>query len=104
MTNEQIILEARVMLMKQGILAPTDKVMVIETDEGKKELPIPEEIHTFQAWKELGFKVKKGEHSVAHFPIWKYTEKRKDDGELEDSHMFMKVAHFFKPSQVEVAE
>lgn len=61
-----------------------------------------EEIHTFQRWKEMGFSVKKGEHAVAKFPIWKMGTKKDDDGEEKTTgRMFMKNSAFFSTAQVE---
>ena len=61
-----------------------------------------EEIHTFQKWKELGFSVKKGEHAVAKFPIWKMGMKKDDDGEMKSTgHCFGKMSFFFSSEQVE---
>ena len=61
-----------------------------------------EEIHTFQRWKALGYSVKKGEHAIAKFPVWKPSTKKDDDGEeTTTGRMFMKTSAFFKTSQVE---
>lgn len=61
-----------------------------------------EEIHTFQRWKAMGYSVKKGEHAIAKFPIWKMGTKKDEDGEEETTgRMFMKTSAFFKTSQVE---
>lgn len=61
-----------------------------------------EEIHTFQRWKALGYSVKKGEHAIAKFPVWKMGTKKDADGEEETTgRMFMKTSAFFKTSQVE---
>lgn len=109
MTNKMIVLMESIKLMEQGVLEPTGEKVVVEDENGnKKELDVPEEIHTYQVWKELGFQVQKGEKAVAQFPIWKYTSKKvenKDGEEVEKSNMFMKTASFFKASQVkEVAK
>lgn len=109
MTNAIIILNESLKLMENGILAGTGKFITIETDAGKKQIEIPEEIHTFNGWKERGYTVKKGEKSTIKFPIWKHTTKEKPEEEktgnpLEDapvSNMFMKMSAFFKFSQVE---
>lgn len=103
MTNAQIIFNNSVSLMEKGIIKATDLVMIVEDENGnKKELPIPEEIHTFQAWKSKGFSVKKGEKAVAKFPIWKYTVKKaKTDDEEDKTSMFLKEACFFSASQVQ---
>ncbi len=109
MTNANIILNESIKLMEQGLLTGTGEFVTIETDEGKKQIEIPEEIHTFNGWKERGFQVKKGEKSEIKFPIWKHTKKEKPEEEktgnpLEDApvtNMFLKMSAFFKLSQVE---
>ena len=117
MTNAMIILNESVKLMEEGVLGGTGVFMEVEDADGnKKELEMPEEIHTFAVWKSMGYSVKKGEHAIAKFPIWKYTAKMLDTntGNAETdkmneeinnqggkTNMFMKVAAFFKYSQVE---
>lgn len=117
MTNAMIILSESVKLMEAGVLAGTGQFMDVEDADGnKKRLEMPEPIHTFAAWKSMGYSVKKGEHAVAKFAIWKHTTKMLDvntgDPETDKmnaeinvqggkSNMFMKVAAFFKYSQVE---
>ena len=84
MTNAQIIAENIILLAMNGTIKPD------------------EEIHTFQRWKALGYSVKKGEHAVAKFPIWKMGTKKNDDGEEETTgRMFMKTSSFFSTAQVE---
>ena len=108
MTNAMIILLESVDLMEQGILQGTGEFITVEDAEGnEKQLEIPEPIHTFAMWKSMGYKVKKGEHAIAKFPIWKMGKaKKKADGEEEQKgkqkqRMFLKTSHFFKASQVE---
>ena len=105
MTNRMIILEEQLRLMKEGVIGTTGKTFIIQNDDGTtKELPEPEPIHTFAAWKELGYIVRKGEHAIAKFVIWKYKagKKTNDDGEeIDTSRMFIKVSHFFSQSQVD---
>ena len=95
MTNAEIIMRESFELVKQGRLALI----------GEGEDAMPEPIHTFQKWKELGFQVKKGEKSDIKFPIWKHSKKSvKDEGtgeEKERTSMFMKTAAFFTFAQVE---
>lgn len=101
MTNATIILNESLHLMESGILAGSGEFITTETGE---EIELPEAIHTFNYWKQAGFKVKKGEHAIAKFPIWKHTIKKVEDpegNEEEKSRMFMKVSAFFKFSQVE---
>lgn len=104
MTNERIIINESIKLMKDGILQGSGVFAEVEFADGKKRIELPEDIHTFQAWKSLGYIVKKGEKAIAKFPIWKYTSKKveTEDGEEETSNMFMKTAAFFKMSQVEI--
>ena len=110
MTNRMIILNESVKLMEQGVLKGTGEFIQIENENGEiRELELPEEIHTFNGWKERGFVVKKGEKSKIKICIWKYTEKKKNENELtgnelEDApttNMFMKVSAFFTREQVE---
>lgn len=117
MTNAMIILHESVKLMEDGVLEGTGVFMEVEDADGnKKQLEMPEQIHTFAAWNSMGYRVKKGEHAIAKFPIWKYTAKMLDTntGNAETdkmneeinnqggkTNMFMKVAAFFKYSQVE---
>ena len=86
--NNMIIENARAELILGGLLTPE------------------QEIHTFQRWKALGYSVKKGEHAIAKFAIWKMgTRKTKnDDGEEEETttgRCFMKTSAFFSSAQVE---
>lgn len=103
MTNEQIILRARLSLAAQGVIGTTGNSIGYLNENGEETTCIePEPIHTYTAWKEIGYQVRKGEKAVASFPIWKYTVKKGKTPEEEDqSHMFMKTAHFFKRSQVD---
>ena len=101
MTNEMIILERQIELQKKGVLKFTgNKIKVINIETGnEEEIDEIQPIHTFAAWKMKGYKVKKGEHAIAKFPMWKYVVKEKD-GEKEEK-MFMKFSSFFSSDQVE---
>lgn len=103
MTNEVIILQKRFEMMEAGTLGTTGRYITMENENGEKQqVPEPEEIHTFSAWKELGFSVKKGEKAAAKVLIWKYTVKKAQTAEEQDKEtMFMKMASFFTPEQVE---
>ena len=96
MTNAMIIFNNSVELMEQGIIGTTGRTVVVEDQNGnKKELKEPEAIHTYTKWKELGYKVQKGQKAVASFCIWKHTVKEASDETKEDeSKMFMKKHHF----------
>lgn len=108
MTNAEIVLQNSIFLMEQGLLKPTDQKIKYKNEEGKEcETFAPEPIHTFQAWKALGYSVKKGEHAIAKFPIWKPVAKKKgakkeedEEKEQKTDHMFMKMSFFFTADQV----
>lgn len=102
MTNAMIILENSLRLMDEGILKGSGEMMTYKviTDNGEeeREVEMPEPIHTFS--------VKKGEHAIASFVIWKYSDRKVgevDGEEVEDGRMFLKKAHFFTAAQVEPA-
>jgi hypothetical protein len=109
MKNEEIVLKNRVFLMEQGVIKGTGQKFIFEDENGIREIEVPEEIHTFQVWKKLGYIVKKGEHSIARFPIWQMTSNKKnrdkndknDQKDLREGHYYMKVAFFFTKNQVE---
>lgn len=116
MTNAMIIMNESLKLMEDGKLNGSGQFAEIETADGKQTIELPEEIHTFNGWKALGYSVKKGEKSSIKFPIWKYTTKMLDtntgNAELDKmnsqineqggkSNMFMKTAAFFTMAQVE---
>ena len=111
MTNAAIIFSNSIQLMKEGVLEGTGEFLILKYDDGHtEEVEVPEPIHTYQAWKTLGYQVRKGEKAIAKFTIWKYTEKKAKEGSPEiavkegdtiNSKMFMKMAAFFKMSQVE---
>lgn len=89
MTNAEIIYANQMELVNNGVI-------------GEEE-----DIHTYQMWKSLGYQVKKGEHAVTKFPVWKPSKgkvAKDEDGEnvmVKKPYMFMKTAAFFSTSQVE---
>ena len=111
MTNAQIIMNQSIQLMKDGIIGTTGRILEYLDAEGNKQtMQEPEPIHTYRAWKEMGYQVRKGEKAVAQFTIWKHTggkteEMPMQDGTTAEAHdrgrMFMKKSSFFKASQVD---
>lgn len=116
MTNAQIILHESLRLMEEGILKGSGCFGEIETDTGTITIELPEDIHTFQGWKERGYQVKKGEKSSIKFSIWKHTTKMLNtntgNAELDkmntqineqggQTNMFMKLSSWFTAAQVE---
>ena len=60
--------------------------------------------NTFQKWKEMGFKVKKGEHAVTCTKLWKPKAKKYTDTNGEEkveNNFFLARAYLFKLNQVE---
>lgn len=102
MTNEQIIANAQMELLEQGKIKGTGRMLKAIDGEGNEILiPEPEEIHTYAAWKSLGFQVQKGQKAVASFAIWKHTvRKAKTEDDEDKESMFLKVSSFFTRSQV----
>ena len=72
----------------------------------KKQLGMGEfeSLHTFQKWKEMGFKVKKGEHATVCTKLWKLKTKKYTDTngeEKAENNFFLVKAYLFKLNQVE---
>lgn len=109
MTNSAIILNESFRLMEQGVLSGSGRFVQVDGENGLETIELPEDIHTFAAWKARGFIVRKGEHAIAAFHVWKYSDRRRadtengdTDGEQENGgRCFLKKSFFFKASQVE---
>ena len=104
MTNEEIIFQERMILFRTGKIGATGRTAIVIVNDEEREVQEPEEIHTYQAWKSRGFKVRRGEKAVAQFPIWKPATRKyeTEDGEEESrGYMFLKKSAFFSQSQVE---
>lgn len=107
LTNGQIIMQASLELMKQGILKGSGEMAMQELPDGTKiEIELPETIHTYNGWKERGYQVKKGQKAKASFTIWRYIGKQVQDeesGELEtvDGRCIPKKASWFTIDQCE---
>lgn len=85
-------------------MAMTNK-MLIELYKAENNISCP--LHTFLAWKKMGYSVRKGEKSQHKITIWKNTTKKSksDDGaEITTSKMVMTTACFFTINQVEKLE
>lgn len=60
MTNAQIILNESFNLMEKGVLKGSGTYGVMIDENGKeRKVEFPEDIHTFNGWKERGYSVKK---------------------------------------------
>lgn len=108
MTNQMIVLAQALALAESGKIGYTDNIMTVEIDGEEKELREPEQIHTYQRWKAMGYQVRKGEKAVAKFKIWKHVAGKKEAGNEEKEtakadrgRMFLKQAAFFSAAQVD---
>ncbi len=107
MTNSEIIFKNQLRLMEKGLLGSTGRMIKVETDDGEKELPEPQQIHTYAGWLDLGYRVRHGQHAIADFPVWKMRPagKRKDKktgAEVSyEQKMMMVKAFWFSQDQVE---
>ena len=116
MTNQEIVLKKSLELVKEGVLESTGVIADVIMNGMKMTIELPEPIHTFAVWKEMGYIVKKGQKAITSINIWKYTSKMLNEETGNDAvdamnkqineqggktSMFMKTAYFFKASQVE---
>ena len=109
MTNAEIIMKESIRLMNAGELKGSGTRAKVEIEGKLEEIELPEEIHTFNGWKERGYSVKKGEHSRIKISIWKHTAREKKPEEKNGSkaddvpveNMFLKLSAFFTFAQVE---
>ena len=114
MTNEQIIFNAACELMNSGAIKGTGRFLEgVDAAGNQIRQEIPEAIHTFQCWKNLGYSVRKGEKAVTKLSIWKCVIKAGKEASEDASEatkvimaepnqkMFMKVSAFFAAHQVE---
>ena len=108
MTNAQIIFNASIELMQDGIIKGSGEFVTVELDDGsEKTLELPEALHTYATWQGYGRQVKRGEKCKAKIDIWKQGKSRTvtDDETGEETekagNMFMKTAYFFTYDQTE---
>lgn len=102
MTNAQIIFAEEQRLAEEGKIKYTGTVFEGVDSAGEKiQVKETEPIHTFSAWKEMGFSVQKGQKAVTKIKIWKHVGKTNKETGEDESKMFMKTSAFFSRSQVE---
>ena len=103
MTNAEIIFAESQKLAENGIIKYTGRIYKVVGPDGlETEVRETEPIHTYNAWKEMGLQVQKGEKAVAQFVIRKHKNGKVDEetGVEEKGKMFMKKASFFTAAQV----
>ena len=104
MTNEMIIFMKRCELMEQGIIGGTGRLVEIEINDELRRLEEPEEIHTYEYWKKIGYQVRKGEKSQIKFTIWTYKKGKaqidEETGEeVSKGRLYPRQASFFTIAQ-----
>ena len=112
MTNGEIITRARIELMEAGKIGTTGRTFTAKFADGtERSFPEPEEIHTYQHWKSMGYQVRKGEKAIAELMIWKYAQRKQNAEENDEAEAgnsggrcFMKRAYFFSAGQVDKIE
>ena len=109
MTNEMIILTKSVELMNAGVIKGTGKYAEAEINGKIEKFEIPEEIHTYDRWKKLGFQVQRGQTSFIKFKVWFFTGRNQmvddnDENTNQRGKCYMKTASFFTAEQVKAIE
>ena len=107
MTNEMIILTESVKLMEDGIIKGTGEFVEVEINGEIKKFEIPEEIHTYERWRKMGYQVQRGETSFIKFKVWFFTGGNGRNQELEETESaqqhgkcYMRMTSFFTKDQV----
>ena len=107
-TNAEIVTMEQLRLLEEGILHYTGRKLKGTNMLTGEECEIDEiqPLNTIAAWNKLGYKVIKGEHPIAQFSIWKYSNrkpKEEDGEEVQKSgrgYCYMKMSNFFTDTQV----
>ena len=108
-TNIEIITAEQLRLLEEGVLHYTGrKLKGVNMLTGEEcEIDEIQPLNTVGAWNKLGYKVIKGEHPIARFSIWKYTNRKPKDTDNEEEvksqgrgYCYMKESNFFTDTQV----
>ena len=70
---------------------------------GLAEKYTEDEVNSFQQWKALGYKVKRGEKAVLKVQLW-YPSKYTKENDKEETRFYMKTTALFTKDQVEPLE
>ena len=70
---------------------------------GLAEKYTEDEVNSFQQWKALGYKVKRGEKAVLKVQLW-YPSKYTREDDKEETRFYMKTTALFTKDQVEPLE
>ena len=73
---------------------------IIETERALHGITC--EVHTFAAWKQMGYVVKKGEKAAICTQLWKKVKKKaKEEGEDPEEKFVLVKSYLFTENQVE---
>ena len=107
LTNAMIIFNESMRLMDEGVLKGSGKYIEVEKEDGTTEkIELPEPIHTYKHWQELGYQVKRGETSFIKFDTWYFKKGKKfveaESGEEREGRgkCYMRLTSFFTMAQV----
>lgn len=90
MTNSEIILKA---VIENKIYT---KEQAKEILEGGHDIPV----HTYAAWKKLGFQVKKGEKASIKIKLWRAIKKKDEKAEKDELQFILVNTSLFTEEQV----
>ena len=107
-TNIEIITAEQLRLLEEGVLHYTGrKLKGVNMLTGEEcEIDEIQPLNTVAAWNKLGYKVIKGEHPIARFSIWKYSNRKPKEDESEEvksqgrGYCYLKESNFFTDTQV----
>ena len=83
-------------------MATTNKA-IIELYKAENGLPLDIPLYTWAVWRNMGYRVRKGEKCRHRVCLWKYGEKKieQEGQERTVGRCFHKVVNLFEMSQVE---
>ena len=83
-------------------MATTNKA-IIEAYKAAHNIPLTTPLYTWGVWRNMGYRVRKGERCRHRVALYKHTEKtiEKNGQERTVSRCFVKAANLFEAGQVE---
>ena len=94
MTNEKIIINEAI---RHEIYTEHEVIEILKTGAN---LPI----HTYAAWRSMGYQVQKGEKAAIKTKLWKPVTKKNKESEENEVKMIMVNAALFTKEQVQKIE
>ena len=82
-------------------MATTNKA-IIELYKAEQGLPVDYPLYTWAVWRNMGYRVRKGEKCKHHVTMWRMVQKKDDEGNVIDTgRCFHKTMSLFTSEQVE---